>query len=434
MNLKATVFFWKYTNRKSNENPECKCNDNEKVFTGSPSNHSFKRRSSRSRSIKFSLIGRSGYYKDNLHHQAETEEADSADGGGDRDIPENDKKKSEILDQNVSGSIVSLSNQNDSTATTSPSNQNGSRATASLSNQNGSKATASLSNQNGSKATTSEEVNHISIATEVYNHSKKEVCERHQELISHYCMPLVKVEFAGQSNSAKSDKSDEGIVLNLGLYLSLLDRVIRKYKIVKDFTVEDEEFKLLLKLVASKRKLKDESTDMCFERLWKDSQIFEKIYHTRGETSEYLGTAEFWGTRQQLLCGKVIADWVNCHLNESIDPIFGALLCPCGGRVGPGDSGWVHSLLYDDRGFMAYHAAVHDAFGYLITFHKKGPGYDYLKKSVLSKYNPFSGQYDGISFWKKVLGEQHGTLASEVVGNTFGLLSNGNVKQKKVIC
>ena len=82
----------------------------------------------------------------------------------------------------------------------------------------------------------------------------------------------------------QSDKTDEGIILNLGLYLSLLDRVIRKYKNVRDFTVEDEEYKLLLKLVASKRKLKNESTDMCFERLWKDSYVFEKIYHTRGGT------------------------------------------------------------------------------------------------------------------------------------------------------
>ena len=99
------------------------------------------------------------------------------------------------------------------------------------------------------------------------------------------------------------------------------------------------------------------------------------------------------------------------------------------GRVGPGDSGWVHNLLYDDRGYMAYHAAVHDAFGYLITFHEKGPGYDYLKKSVLSKYNPLSGQYDGITFWKKLLlGRKMKTFFSaEMVNGTFGifLLSSG---------
>lgn len=91
--------------------------------------------------------------------------------------------------------------------------------------------------------------------------------------------------------------------------------------------------------------------------------------------------------------------------------------------MGPGDSGWMHTILYDDRGFMAYHSAVHDAFGYLLRFHEIGPGYDYLKKSVLSKYNPMSGQYDGISFWKKLLiNSKIKTLFSaEMVNGTFGV-------------
>ena len=92
----------------------------------------------------------------------------------------------------------------------------------------------------------------------------------------------------------------------------------------------------------------------------------------------------------------------------------------------------MHNLLYDDRGFMAYHSAVHDAFGYLLTFHEIGPGYDYLKKSVLSKYNPISGQYDGISFWKKLLinSKIKTFCSSEMVNGTFGifLLSSGAEK------
>ena len=59
------------------------------------------------------------------------------------------------------------------------------------------------------------------------------------------------------------------------------------------------------------------------------------IYHSYiflSEKSQFLGTADYWGTRQQLLCGKVIADWVNPDCNSSLDPIFGALLCPCGGK------------------------------------------------------------------------------------------------------
>lgn len=101
------------------------------------------------------------------------------------------------------------------------------------------------------------------------------------------------------------------------------------------------------------------------------------------------------------------------------------------GRVGPGDSGWVHNMLYDDRGYMAYHSAVHDAFGYLLTFHGIGPGYDYLKKSVLSKYNPISGQLDGINFWKKLLvnSKVKSFCSAEMVNGTFGMLlfsSDGN--------
>ena len=79
------------------------------------------------------------------------------------------------------------------------------------------------------------------------------------------------------------------------------------------------------------------------------------------------------------------------------------------GRVGPGDSGWIHDLLFDDRGHMAYHSAVHDAFGYLKVTHDVGPGYNYLNKSSYfhtdDTENCMAGQVPGISFWKKVIDE-----------------------------
>lgn len=86
----------------------------------------------------------------------------------------------------------------------------------------------------------------------------------------------------------------------------------------------------------------------------------------------------------------------------------------------------MHNLFYDDRGPVAYHAAVHDAFGYLITVHKKGPGYDYLKKSILNKSRPIAGQYDGISFWKKLLlekEEREDGFSSKFVSSTIGFFS-----------
>ena len=50
----------------------------------------------------------------------------------------------------------------------------------------------------------------------------------------------------------------------------------------------------------------------------------------------------YWGTRQQMMCGKVIADWLekrekkvknSTYDAESFDPIFGVLLNPTGGKI-----------------------------------------------------------------------------------------------------
>lgn len=73
------------------------------------------------------------------------------------------------------------------------------------------------------------------------------------------------------------------------------------------------------------------------------------------------------------------------------------------GRVGPGDSGWIHDALFDDVGHMAYHGAVHDAFGYLITWHNIGPGYDYRIGMKKVSENCMSGQATGIHFWRHIM-------------------------------
>lgn len=54
---------------------------------------------------------------------------------------------------------------------------------------------------------------------------------------------------------------------------------------------------------------------------------------------------------------------------------------------------------------MAYHSVVHDGFGYLYTFHKIGPGYDYMCTNTLDDDNPMAGQIDGIKFWRETLKE-----------------------------
>ncbi len=64
----------------------------------------------------------------------------------------------------------------------------------------------------------------------------------------------------------------------------------------------------------------------------------------------------------------------------------------------------MHDEFFDNSGKIAYHSAVHDAFGYLINSHDTGPGYKYLGAfSVFDTKNPLSEQVAGITFWKKTL-------------------------------
>lgn len=74
------------------------------------------------------------------------------------------------------------------------------------------------------------------------------------------------------------------------------------------------------------------------------------------------------------------------------------------GRTGPGDSNWMHNLLFDQSGPFAYHSAVHDAFGYLKNNHNTGPGYNYLYTcSIFSTESPLAGHISGTRFWRNVL-------------------------------
>ena len=56
---------------------------------------------------------------------------------------------------------------------------------------------------------------------------------------------------------------------------------------------------------------------------------------------------------------------------------------------------------------MAFHSAVHDAFGYLLNFHQTGPGYKYLSGySIFDAKEPLSEQFSGIEFWSELLSRQ----------------------------
>lgn len=100
----------------------------------------------------------------------------------------------------------------------------------------------------------------------------------------------------------------------------------------------------------------------------------------------------FMGTTSQLRYGQVAGDALG------VDPVFGALLNPTGGLVGPGN----YAVDGNDSA-IGYHGAVHDAGGYLYNYHNQGPGYDYLGQEGRDTSSPLSGQRSGISYWRDQL-------------------------------
>lgn len=103
---------------------------------------------------------------------------------------------------------------------------------------------------------------------------------------------------------------------------------------------------------------------------------------------------DFMGSTSQLRSGKIVGEAFG------IDPVFGALLNPTGGLVGPGNA----SFDGNDSA-VGYHGAVHDAAGYLRNYHNEGPGYDYLGTDDRDTTSPLSGQRNGINYWRESLGE-----------------------------
>lgn len=113
---------------------------------------------------------------------------------------------------------------------------------------------------------------------------------------------------------------------------------------------------------------------------------------------------DFMASRSQLMFGKVLGDAFGIH------EVFAALLSPTGGLVGA-DNKSLH-LAADNP--IAIHGTVHDAAGYLGSYHKEGPGYNYLESGVealifdnipLPDY--LAGQMTGVPFWIKEAGADY---------------------------
>ncbi|MDC0746837.1 PAAR domain-containing protein [Polyangium mundeleinium] len=103
------------------------------------------------------------------------------------------------------------------------------------------------------------------------------------------------------------------------------------------------------------------------------------------------------GSTSQLRYGQVAGDALG------MDPVFGALLNPTGGLVGPGNA-----AVDGNDSAIGYHGAVHDAGGYLYNYHNQGPGYDYLGQEGRDTASPLSGQRSGISYWRDQLPDRSG--------------------------
>jgi hypothetical protein len=148
---------------------------------------------------------------------------------------------------------------------------------------------------------------------------------------------------------------------------------------------------------------------------------------------------ELWGSKRQLMFGKVVADELFAHNLGEIHFAFGSLLRQTGGGVGPGSSNYnveqalgstvVKQLVGKDTDVLAaaviHHAAVHDAGGFLKRAFRIGPGYTYahdamgwydwmsasvkgffkttIHSVVVPSRDPLRGQVSGISFWHQLL-------------------------------
>ncbi len=116
----------------------------------------------------------------------------------------------------------------------------------------------------------------------------------------------------------------------------------------------------------------------------------------------------FMGSTTQLRYGKVVGDALG------LDPVFGAMLNPSGGLVGPGNA-----AVDLGENAVGYHGVFHDAAGYLYNYHDTGPGYDYLGLEGRDTSSPFTGQEAGIRYWNDKMGAG---FFDSAVSNTAGTL------------
>ena len=109
-----------------------------------------------------------------------------------------------------------------------------------------------------------------------------------------------------------------------------------------------------------------------------------------------------WGSYKQFIFGKCVVDVLNDEYSYNLHPIWGCLLSPTGGIVGAGNKEIISSKW---NSFISLHGCVHDASGYLYSYHGLGLGYNYLNtyKTLFPTSSPFSCQYAGLRFWRSFI-------------------------------
>ncbi|CAH3131784.1 unnamed protein product [Porites lobata] len=137
-----------------------------------------------------------------------------------------------------------------------------------------------------------------------------------------------------------------------------------------------------------------------------EQQCFQCIRNARKPLSVLRGDDWYWGTKQQLRCGEIIADTLG-----GLDPVFGILLYPAGGRTELANPNNKHFRItgkeQEEIEAILYHTATHDACGYLNEYHQIGPGYNYLgtRLTVVPTCFPQSGRLAALMFWKKLINQ-----------------------------
>jgi len=138
-----------------------------------------------------------------------------------------------------------------------------------------------------------------------------------------------------------------------------------------------------------------------FERFQEISEQRDAINPDTPPSMSGGAQSSFGGSDTQMRFGSVVGDAFD------IDPVFGSMLNPTGGLMGPGK--WA---IAGANTAVGYHSVVHDAAGYLHNYHQVGPGYDYLGLEGGDTSNPLSGQRTGIAFWHQASGGASSTSAS----------------------